>query len=86
MSRLERRFRTEKELGIMSKGGALDLFDNVIKTVFRIDDNQFNYMCDVMSESEISLFTSENLSFSGKRDLLKMVEGHLLNYNKNNVY
>ena len=46
--RLERRNRTYGDLGIKSSGGMFDLFDNAIKEIYRINDNEYNYLFEKM--------------------------------------
>jgi hypothetical protein len=42
MSRLSRKNRTNSECGIKTSGGVTDLFDNTIKTVWRINDQEYD--------------------------------------------
>lgn len=75
MSRLKRKNR--KDIEFKNAGGLLDLFDNQIKATFRIDDKEFDYLAEVMSDEEISLFINENPTFTEKRQLLIMIEKYL---------
>jgi len=87
ISRCKRKFRDEKELNILSKGGITDLFDNQIKLVYRITDDEYDYLCECLSDEEIGYFVSEDLNFSEKRVLIKLLEKHLENYyNKETNY
>jgi hypothetical protein len=77
MSRLARKNRTNEDLGIMGHGGMLDLFDNQLKLCFRINDAEYNYLCDVMSDDEIGIMVDEATTFKQKRLMLTVIEGYL---------
>lgn len=80
MSRLERRNR--KDINVKNSGGLFDLVDNVIKLGHRINDEEYEYMAEKMSEDEISLFTNDKPSFSEMRQMLVMVDRYLGEYHK----
>ena len=80
--RLDRRNRTENELGILSSGGLLDLFDNALKEALRINDYEYNYLCEVMNDDEYDLLLTESTTFTMKKKQLIMIEGHLANFKK----
>ena len=80
LSRSSRRNRTCSELGIKSKGGMTDLFDNAIKEVYRINDDEYDYLAEKLTDEEMNLFLSEKLIFSEKKQLLSILEQHLSNY------
>ena len=70
MTRLERRNWTTDSIGIKSSGGMLDLFDNAIKSAYRINDEEYDHVCEVATEYELDLLTAEDLTFTEKRNLL----------------
>jgi len=78
--RSKRRNRTRKDLGIKNKGGLFDLFDNAIKEIYRITDDEYDYLADSFSDEEIGLFIKEDQSFSEAKKCLSMVETRLLEY------
>ena len=80
VSRCKRKFRPYKDLKIKSSGGMLDLFDNVIKEVYRITDDEYDYLAENLSDGEMSYFVSEKLSFGDKRECLRILQNHLSNY------
>ncbi len=80
VSRCKRKFRPYEDLKIKSSGGMFDLFDNVIKEVYRITDEEYDYLAENLSDDEMSFFVSEKLSFGEKRECLKIVQTHLSNY------
>jgi len=50
MSRINRRNWTGYQMGILSRGGMLDLFDNAIKEALRITDDEFDQLIEDTSE------------------------------------
>lgn len=80
VSRCKRKFRPYEDLKIKSSGGMLDLFDNAIKEVYRITDDEYDYLAENLSDGEVSYFVAEKLSFSEKKECLRIVQNHLSNY------
>jgi len=78
MSRLLRRYRTNKECGIKKSGGITDLFDNVIKSAWRLTDEEFDSILEKMTDEEMDLFLTEKPTFEEKRKMIILVE-RLLN-------
>ena len=78
MSRLLRRYRTDKECGIKKSGGLTDLFDNVIKSAWRINDEEYDSILEKMTDEEMDLFLTENPTFEEKKKMIILVE-RLLN-------
>lgn len=84
MSRLSRKNRTPEDLGIKFSGGLIDLFDNAIKEMFRITDDEFDYLAEHISEDDMNVVFKENPSFTEKRQCLLIVEKYLTEYNEQN--
>lgn len=80
VSRCKRKFRPYEDLKIKSSGGMLDLFDNTIKEVYRITDDEYDYLAENLTDGEMSYFVAEKLSFSEKKKCLIIIQNHLLNY------
>ena len=80
LSRAERRNRTCEDLGIKNKGGMLDLFDNAIKEIYRITDDEYDYLCENLTDGEMTLFVGEKPTFGEKKQCLSIVERVLANY------
>lgn len=57
-----------------------DLFDNAIKEVYRITDDEYDYLAENLTDGEMSYFVSEKLSFGEKKECLRIVQNHLSNY------
>lgn len=70
MTRLERRNYTNEQLNLKDKGGMFDLLDNVIKTLCRMTDEEFNHYCDIATDEELDLLISEKLTYAQKRQLI----------------
>jgi len=77
MSRLNRRYRTAEDLGLMNRGGMHDLFDNQIKSAFRINDREYNFLCNVMNDDEIGIMVDNATTFTQKRLLISTIEKFL---------
>jgi len=74
MSRLSRRNRTNSDCGIKKSGGLTDLFDNVIKSAWRITDKEYDSILEKMTDEEMSLFLTEKPTFEEKRRMIILVE------------
>lgn len=77
MERLKRKQRTEIDLGILSSGGMFDLFDNVFKSAFRINDDEFDYIATNANDEEINCLVVENPSFNQKRKIIEVLDKYL---------
>lgn len=78
MSRLSRKNRTNSECGIKNKGGITDLIDNAIKSAWRINDKEYDFLLERMTDEQMTYFLdmmdSKSLSFSERRNFLIMVD------------
>jgi hypothetical protein len=77
MGRIDRKGWLNKDMGIKSKGGMFDMFDNHIKVVYRINDEEFDYLCEVMSDDETDIFVNERPTFSDKRKMIELLNKHI---------
>ena len=80
ISRLSRRNR--QDIVFKSSGGMLDAFDNTIKTIYHINDAEYDYMAEKMSDSELDLFSKDELNYSEKRKILVLLETYMKKYHK----
>jgi len=80
MSRLERKNRSDIEF--MGYGGLTDAFDDLIKDQWRINDDEYNWICEFASNEELDHFLPriKPLTFSEKRDSIKCVNELLIKY------
>lgn len=84
MSRLDRRKRELSELGIKSSGGMLDLFDNAVKETYRLNDDEYDFIAERITDNEADIFLNMKLSFKDKRKVLKILDKYLKLYNHEN--
>lgn len=80
--RLERRNWKESDVGIKSSGGLLDLFDNQIKSLYRITDDEFDFIAERITDGESTYFLGEAETFSEKRETLKILFKYLEEFKK----
>lgn len=81
MGRISRRGWVDKDMGIKQSGGIFDLFDNILKKVYRINDEEFDSICEKMSDEEIEIFLKENPTFGERRKTIELLNKHI-NYGK----
>lgn len=79
MTRLERKNWTLKMIGYKSSGGLLDLVDNMIKEIYRINDEEFDYICEIADDATIDLMTTEEITFTQKRQILTFLRENVYN-------
>ena len=84
MSRLSRKNRTDIEYK-SGKLGINDVFDDMIKSGCRIDDKQYDYICEHLTEEDSNIFLSGELNFSEKRKFLNILDKLLLEYDTNKI-
>lgn len=80
MKRLERAKRTCEDLGILSKGGMFYIFDNIIKETFRINDDEYDFICNKATCEELNFFIIERPNFSEKRVVLSILNKYLIEF------
>lgn len=77
-SRLDRK-KNSPELNLLDKGGMLDLFDNAMKEVFCITDNEYDILAENMSSHELDLLLMETLTYKEAKELLLAINKRLEN-------
>ena len=78
MSRIKRRKWSSKDFGILNKGGVFDLFDNTIKSTYRITDDEYDFLCVALSDEEFDIFLeNKNLNFSHGRKVITLLNKYL---------
>ena len=80
MSRINRKDRTD--IIIKSKGGIFDLIDNTIKEIWRINDDEYDFIISEISDSELSLLINETPTISEAKKTLTFIDKKLLLYKK----
>ena len=77
MYRIERRNWTEEEIGYVSNGGMFDLFDNSIKEIYRINDDEYDYICEHASDEELDLMVKQDHTFTEKKELINIIDKYV---------
>jgi hypothetical protein len=77
MSRINRKHWLNKDMGIKSSGGMYDIFDNQIKTVYRINDDEYDHLCEVMTDEETDIFVTEIPTFADKRKMIELLNKYI---------
>lgn len=80
MSRLQRKNRTSKDINICYKGSLLDAVDNCIKAAYRINDEEYDFICNNASEYELNILTKNELSFIQKRKCIEILNKYLIQF------
>jgi len=78
MTRLERRNRTDIEYASGTMG-LLDLFDDAIKSTWRINDDEYDYICEFADDVDCLILEGE-LSISQVKSKIKEVNELLEQY------
>lgn len=71
MTRLERRDRDD--IIFKGCGGLMDIFDDAVKGVWRINDEEYDYICEHCSDEELELVVNERPTFTQARQALTIV-------------
>jgi hypothetical protein len=76
------------EVKIKGSGGLHDIFDNAIKGLFNITDEEYDFICENASDEEINTFLAAfggletEPTFTEKRKGLEIRNKYLEQYNK----
>lgn len=82
IKRLERRNITYSEIGYKSQGSVFDLLDNSLKTVARINDEQYDFIVEnANDDDELDLLAKYEFTFAEKRQFIIMLEKYLTQFN-----
>jgi len=73
MSRLSRK---DRELELKG-GGLLDLMDNYLKKLWRIDDIELDRIFSKMSDEDLEFFIQDGYTFCEKRKLVLLIEKYI---------
>lgn len=75
MSRLSRKYRTDIEY--VSTGGVLDLFDNAVKNIFRMNNAEYDYFCQNASQEEMDTTMGMRQTFSEAKETLRIIDKYV---------
>ena len=81
MSRLARRNR--KDIIFKNGGSLLDAFDDAMKQMWRINDQEYDYICTESSDEELNIILSEKFNFSQAKKALVIVDNKIKECKKN---
>lgn len=64
-------------MGILNHGTILDAFDNVIKNVYRISDDEYDNIAENATEEELGILLKENPTFAQKRQMIALLNKYV---------
>jgi hypothetical protein len=80
MTRFERKNRTD--IVYKNCGGITDAFDNMYKQLWRINDDEYDYLCETLTDEELFDITPKFKSISQIKKAISIVNTAL---SKNNL-
>lgn len=72
MTRLSRKHRTDIEY--KNCGGILDIFDDAMKGIWIVNDDEYDYVCEHATEEELDYFVTELDTYSKKKQALLILD------------
>jgi hypothetical protein len=76
MTRFERKNRTD--IFYKGYGGITDAFDDMYKQLWRINDDEYDYLCETLTDEELSDITPEFKSISQIKKAISIVNNALI--------
>jgi hypothetical protein len=79
--------RPEVQACIVSGGGIQDMFDNVIKVLFNITDDEYDFIAETANDDELNIFLAalgdmdKGSSFTERRQALNLRNEMLVKFN-----
>jgi hypothetical protein len=58
------------------------MFDDHMKAVFNLTDEEYDYILDKATDEELKLFANDTLTFAEKRQILQIRKKYLTEYHK----
>ena len=83
MSRFSRKNRTD--IQYLGCGGITDAFDDMMKQMHRINDDEYDYIIQSSTDEELNGFLPDFNTISEKRKTINFVNRKLEEYNKDNT-
>jgi hypothetical protein len=77
MSRIDRRNWTNEQFGASNQQSLFDLMDDVMKIGYRITDEEYDHLCEVLTEAELDLVITEEPTFAQKRQMIELLNRHI---------
>ena len=81
MTRFERKNRTD--INYKGCGGINDALDDMIKQLWRINDDEYDYLCENLTDDELCTIIPEFKSISQIKDAINITNKYLSNYESN---
>jgi hypothetical protein len=82
MERLKRKNRTIEDFGLKSQGGLEDLFDNAIKSAYRINDEEYDFICENATDEDLDFLLNEKPNISEKIMIMRVLNKYLIEFEK----
>jgi hypothetical protein len=77
--------KLREEIEFKGSGGLLELFDDYVKGLYNITDEEYDFMAERMSDEEMSIFVGpidvSKVPFSQKRMALEIRNKYIKEYN-----
>ena len=77
MSRIDRRNWTNEQIGVSNQQSLFDLMDDVMKMAYRITDEEYDHLCEVLTDEELDLVVTEEPTFAQKRQMIELLNRHI---------
>ena len=81
MTRFERKNRTD--INYKGCGGINDALDDMIKQLWRINDDEYDYLCENLTDDELCTIIPEFKSISQIKEAINITNKYLSNYESN---
>ena len=81
MTRFERKNRTD--INYKGCGGITDALDDMIKQLWRINDDEYDYLCENLTDEELCTILPEFKNISQIKDAINITNKYLSNYESN---
>ena len=81
MTKFERKNRTDKNY--KGCGGITDALDDMIKQLWRINDDEYDYLCENLTDGELCTIIPEFKSISQIKDAINITNKYLSKYESN---
>jgi len=79
MTRLERKNRTDIET-FKGRGGINDVIDDFMKGLWRINDDEYDYIAEFATDDELQILLPELKSFNDKRKAINVVNKLIIEF------
>ncbi len=74
MTRMERK---NNDFEYMGRGGITDAFDDMIKQIWRVDNEQLDHICSTATDEELQALTPPLETWEAKRKALQILSKYI---------